>query len=238
MIFIGKFIDLTGQRFGKLTVIEKTRKESGKVAWLCLCDCGNTHITISYNLTHGICESCGCVSGFTIYNQQRKEKCKNTYDLSGEYGIGYTSKGEEFYFDLEDYDKIKDYIWCISDNGYVITKNPVCYNRIIFMHRLIMNVKEHKIKVDHIYHNKCDNRKSQLRLVNDNQNQYNMTKPKDNTSGYKGVYWHKNKEKWEALIQCDGKLKYLGLYDDINDAIEAREKAEIKYFGEYRNREN
>ena len=33
----------------------------------------------------------------------------NTYDLSGEYGIGYTSKGEEFYFDLDDYDKIKDY---------------------------------------------------------------------------------------------------------------------------------
>lgn len=31
----------------------------------------------------------------------------NTYDLSGEYGIGYTTKGEEFWFDLEDYDKIK-----------------------------------------------------------------------------------------------------------------------------------
>ena len=101
MITIGKFKDLTGQRFGKLTVIKRVENnDRNKVRWLCQCDCGNTHITISYNLTHGLCQSCGCLQQEIIEtNRQRRY---NTYDLSGTYGIGNTSKGEEFYFDLED----------------------------------------------------------------------------------------------------------------------------------------
>ena len=55
---------------------------------------------------------------------------QNVYDLSGEYGIGYTLKGEEFYFDLEDYDKIKDYCWHINKK-YVCTKYK--NNRIMFL---------------------------------------------------------------------------------------------------------
>ena len=51
MIIIAKFKDLTGQRFGKLTVIKRVENnDRNKVRWLCQCDCGNTHITISYNL--------------------------------------------------------------------------------------------------------------------------------------------------------------------------------------------
>ena len=103
MIIIGKFKNLIGRRFGKLVVIKRVENnDQNKVRWLCQCDCGNTHITISHNLTHGLCQSCGCLQ--QEINQQRR--C-NTYDLSGTYGIGYTSKGDEFYFDLEDYDKIK-----------------------------------------------------------------------------------------------------------------------------------
>ena len=134
MIIIGKFKDLTGQKFGRLTVIERADNDDrGKVRWLCKCECGNTHIAISYNLTHGLCRSCGCLYGFKVYNQKRKQRCKNTYDLSGEYGIGYTSKGVEFYFDLEDYDKIKDYCWRTNDNGYIVTKEINNNKKIIFI---------------------------------------------------------------------------------------------------------
>ena len=168
-------------------------------------------------------------------NRQRRY---NTYDLSGEYGIGYTSKGEEFYFDLEDYDKIKDYCWYIDSNGYVIAHDNTNNNKIIRMHRLIMNVNRREIFVDHIYHNKNDNRKSQLRLVSPQQNASNCKINKSNTSGYKGVYWHEPAQKWEALIQYNNKLINLGLYSNKNDAIKVRQDAEIKYFGEYRYREN
>lgn len=152
----------------------------------------------------------------------------NRYDLSGEYGIGYTSKGEEFYFDLEDYDKIKDYTWYINKNGYVIKSNPS--ERL---HRIIMNVSDNNIYVDHIHHKKYDNRKSELRLVTNSQNQMNKDIPSQNTSGYKGISWHKNKKAWIAQIGLNGKLKYLGIFKNIDDAIEARTKAEKLYFGEY-----
>ena len=107
------------------------------------------------------------------------------------------------------------------------------------MHRIVMNILDSpKILVDHIYHNRNDNRKSQLRLVNNQQNQCNTVVAKDNTSGHKGVYWHKKHNKWEALITYNNKQIYLGLYDDIEDAIRVRQQAEIKYFGEYRYKEN
>lgn len=241
MIFIGKFQDLTGQKFGKLTVIEQVRKPTNnQLAWLCQCDCGNTHITISYSLTHGLCKSCGCIGdGIANYNKQRKEIRKNIYSLDGEYGIGYTYKKEMFYFDLEDYDQIKDYQWSINNQGYVISKEINNNKKTIFMHRLVMGVKDRNILVDHIYHNKADNRKSQLRLVNPQQNSANnIAIRKNNTSGHKGVYWHEPAQKWEVLIQYDNHLYNLGLYANIEDAVEARKKAELKYFGEYRYREN
>lgn len=106
--------DLTGKRFGRLTVLEQAEdyiKPNGEheAMWLCQCDCGNQKIILGTSLRHGRTKSCGCFDKETSAIQGKLNKKYNTYDLSGEYGIGYTSKGEEFYFDLEDYDKIKDY---------------------------------------------------------------------------------------------------------------------------------
>lgn len=56
------------------------------------------------------------------------------------------------------------------------------------------------------------------------------TPPKNNTSGIKGVTWNKNHKKWEAYISIHGKRKYLGNYDDLEEAQQARQLAEEKYF--------
>lgn len=58
---MGKFVDLTGERFGRLTVIERAENKCGKVAWLCKCDCGNTNIVNAINLKNGKTNSCGCL---------------------------------------------------------------------------------------------------------------------------------------------------------------------------------
>ena len=207
-------IDLTGQRFGKLKVIEETYQNNIR-KWKCQCDCGNISYIATGSLRSGNSTSCG--------------KCKNTYDLSGEYGIGYTSKGEEFYFDLEDYDKIKDYCWYISKTGYVISQDSE--HKAIRMHRLVMNVTDSKVLIDHIYHNKTDNRKSQLRIVSASQNGMNTVRRKDNTSGVTGVSLDNNR--WLAQITCDGKLIRLGRFNTFDEAVSARKLAEEKYFGEY-----
>lgn len=59
---MGKSIDLRGQRFGRLVVIEKTEKRDsgGNVFWLCKCDCGKDTLVSSHSLKVGHCKSCGC----------------------------------------------------------------------------------------------------------------------------------------------------------------------------------
>lgn len=155
--------------------------------------------------------------------------------MSGKFGIGYTFKGEEFYFDLEDYDKIKDYCWYKTRQGYI--KTSYQKNNIV-MHKLVMGLYDNnnydKYDVDHIYHNKNDNRKSQLRLATRSQNSMNCKVKSTNTSGVTGVSWDKDRNKWIANIKVNYKNIYLGCYDNIKDAIKARQDAEIKYFGEYR----
>lgn len=233
---MAKVKDLTGQIFGKLTVIKRVNNKilpSGypQTMWECQCECGNKTIVMGSNLKRGFCKSCGCAS------TQRKKQNKNIYDLSGEYGVGYTSKGEEFYFDLEDYDKIKDYTWYIK-KGYVVTTVNQTNTKILF-HRLVMNVVNNpNVIIDHIHHNKSDNRKSQLRVATNQQNQFNSLKAKNNTSGVTGVYWHKKFKKWESIINYNNKQIYLGLYDNFDDAVKTRKEAEIRYFGDYRYQEN
>ena len=99
------------------------------------------------------------------------------------------------------------------------------------MHRLVMNVTDSKVFIDHIYHNKTDNRKSQLRIVSASQNSMNTVKRKDNTSGVTGVSLENNR--WSAQITCGGKLIRLGRFNTFDEAASARKLAEEKYFGEY-----
>lgn len=105
------------------------------------CSCGESKpfIIRGANLTkkNGT-KSCGCLHRESAAIQGHKNKKYNEYDLTDEFGIGYTSKKEPFYFDLEDYDKIKDYCWFYKE-GYVVTNNPETRSQIK-MHRLVMGV--------------------------------------------------------------------------------------------------
>jgi len=58
---MGKLIDLTGQKFGRLTVLYRgPNANGGRAQWVCMCDCGNLHTTQSYCLRRGYSRSCGC----------------------------------------------------------------------------------------------------------------------------------------------------------------------------------
>lgn len=155
----------------------------------------------------------------------------NRYDLSGEYGIGYTRKGESFYFDLEDYDLIKDYAWYIDDKGYVVNRN---YNKgsIIKMHILIFGKTEGKV-IDHKNQHKNDNRKSNLRHATCSQNIANRVNKRVSKSGYVGVYWHTSTQSWNARIMIDKHEHSLGTFKNKTDALIARLKAEKEYYGDF-----
>ena len=140
-------MNLTGRVFDRLTVVKRAEDivypNGRKVPqWLCECNCDEkTNIIVRQDsLLNKRCRSCGCLKRETTSKRFKKY---NTYDLSGEYGIGYTQKEEEFYFDLEDYDKIKDYCWCINQDGYVFNSS----SRIL-MHRLVTDCPQNML-VDH-----------------------------------------------------------------------------------------
>lgn len=232
---MSKARDLTGQKFGILTAIKRVEDyiepSNGRhrARWLCKCDCGNETIVTDSNLVRkNGTKSCGCLRRNFAYNLNKN--C-NTYDLSGEYGIGYTSKGEEFWFDLEDHDKIKDYCWYINNRKYVCAKVD---NKQILLHRVVLQV-DNDCEVDHIQgkQSRYDNRKSNLRQCTHSENMKNVGLRTNNTSGVTGVHFDKDKQKWVARIVINGKRIVLGEYDRFENAKRKRLEAEEEYYGEF-----
>ena len=225
---MGNFIDLTGQKFGRLTVIRKAENPSeAHIKWLCECECGNFITTRGSNLRRGITRSCGCLVSDKMQEWNKTNKKCNVYDLTGDCGIGYASNtNEPFYFDLEDYDKIKNYYWYSNHDGYMCSSEN---KKEIIMHRLIIDENDPEMQVDHFNRNKKDNRKENLKSVTPQHNNWNRGINQNNKSGVTGVRWNKEAQKWIAYIM----RKHLGTFNNFEDAVKARKRAEQKYFGEY-----
>ncbi|MCA7635099.1 HNH endonuclease [Escherichia coli] len=83
-------------------------------------------------------------------------------------------------------------------------------------------------EIVHINGIKSDNRICNLRVVDDKQNSRNRKKPINNRSGVIGVAYYKKNKKWGAYINSDNKKIFLGLYDDISLAVNARKLAESR----------
>jgi len=175
-------------------------------------------------------------SELDIKNLQWKDN-KNFYNLTGEYGIGYTINNEEFYFDLEDYAIIKKHCWHIKKDGYAICTGKRS-DKNIYMHRLIMGSKNDDNKyIDHINRIRNDNRKENLRIVTTQQNNFNQSIGKGNTSGIIGVAKRTTKTKkkgiseyWRSGIKYNGK-HITKQFKTKEDAIKWRLQKELEYFG-------
>lgn len=90
-----------------------------------------------------------------------------------------------------------------------------------------------KHQVDHINHIKNDNRWINLRECTQGENSRNQKKYKNNKSGYKGVSWNKNHNKWVAQITYKRKVTYLGAFNCPKDAAEAYNKKAKELFGDF-----
>lgn len=228
--------DLTDMVFGRLRVIKQIEdhinsKGEHFAQWLCECSCDehNQKIVLGKDLKSGHTQSCGCLQK---ENTSKANKRFNDYNLEGDYGIGYChNTNNPFYFDLEDYDQIKDYCWYEHEPspGYhtVMTNNPQSRKTIKLWY--VLGFKG----CDHINKNPMDCRKANLRPATQQENMRNISLQKNNTSGVTGVSIHKQTGKWRARIMVDYKEIALGLFDNKEDAIKARLQAEIKYFGKF-----
>lgn len=156
---------------------------------------------------------------------------ENQYIDCGDYCKVVCRDGREFLIDLEDKDLVSKFVWHVDNGGYVISSRGN-NGKAMKLHRLVMNVLDktmQEVEIDHINQNTLDNRKAMLRKTDRSGNCSNKAKFETNSSGFVGVYQMTGYDKWCAQINVSGKRIYLGSFDDIRSAAEARMNAEKKY---------
>lgn len=209
--------------------------------WLCECSCEehNQVIVIGSRLRNNkqCTKSCGCLAKeLSAKRLQGKYKLNdyhlNLQDEHGFYGVGYCANTKsEFYFDMEDYNKIKNITWYekVRKNGFRrLAGTDRDTGKQTLMH-ITLGFKW----CDHADKNELNNRKYNLRPATAQENARNHNKQKNNTSGFIGICQHKRYKTWRSYIMIDGKNINLGSYKNKEDAIKARLEAENKYFGKF-----
>jgi len=215
---MSKIFDLTGKKFGRLTVIGRdVDDKNGREMLSCMCECGKKVIIRGDSVKSGNTKSCGCL--FKDGSAQRLSSTTHGMHGTPEYyawnnmvqrcinpkNCNYKNYGKR---GIEVSDR-----WLKFDNFFED-----------------MGIKPEGLTIERIdndkgyYKENCkwDTQAEQVR---------NQRLRKTNTSGIKGVYYAKMVKKYRARIQVGAECFDLGYYDNIEDAAIAREKAEEKYWG-------
>ena len=142
------------------------------------------------------------------------------------------SNGLQVKVSKEDFIYLSGFNWNLSSSGYVSFEAG---KKQKSMHRLIAERAgiDCQNQIDHKDGNRLNNQRGNLRAATFIENGQNHGKNKNNTSGYKGVSWDKQKEKWSARIGVNKKYVFLGCYDTKEAASFAYQLAAKKYHGEY-----
>jgi hypothetical protein len=146
--------------------------------------------------------------------------------------------------DDDDYPIVCQYKWWIQDHKtrfYARTNGPTIRGRRrgLLMHRLIFGLRFKDGKqIDHVNSDGLDNRRCNLRLCTNQENQFNRRRHGKFSSRFKGVYWDKRVGRWHAQIKLDNRRVNLGYFANESDAARAYNRAARKHFGEFANFNN
>src|SRR5262249_4694572 len=111
--------------------------------------------------------------------------------------------------DQDDAIWLLNYSWSYHNHGYAYTKIKT---KTTLMHTMIGEKMGFIKSPDHIDRNKLNNKRENLREATDSQNKMNKNKQSNNTSGYPGISWYKQTNRWRAYLQFEGKFINLGYY--------------------------
>ena len=220
-----KRYEMIGCKYNRLTVRECIGEMPNRqgIYFLCDCKCGNKNVMVEMSkLRTGHTKSCGCLQKEIASNTNRKY---NKFDIHDDVVIGYTSKGQQFLFDVEDLPKVQKYCWYITNAGYVVHDN-------ILLHRYVLDAPE-GLDVDHKNHNTVDCRKANLRKCKHKENICNSKTPSHNSSGYKGVVKDRRNGKWMATIIENGRRHNKTGFNTPQEAFMYRLQMESLYQGEF-----
>lgn len=216
-----KIIPQIGERYGRMEIVgllpdKITKSGNTETQVLCQCECGTIKPALYRALRQGSTTSCGC---YMREATSLKNREYNKYYIDDDVTKMYDNRGNYTLIDTEDIERLKPYYFIKDANGYWST----CHKNIK-LHRFLMDAPEGMV-VDHISHDRSDNRKCNLRVCTVGQNNLNNRR--------KGYYYNKADRKWMVICYRDGKRYYGGRYNTEEEAKEASKKLRNKIFGEF-----
>ncbi len=131
------------------------------------------------------------------------------------------TQGKFALVDDADYEWLNQYKWHARRGRSTVYVGRCIKRKIVHMHREILQPSAY-LFVDHINQNGLDNRRCNLRIVTNTQNQWNCSRK------ISGAYWHKHNKKWAAKVRHNGKEVWLGYYTLRQDAEAAYLKTKLK----------
>lgn len=225
---MGRKLDLTGQKFGRLTVIRKNGKQGKCIMWECKCECGNVKTIRSSHLRSGATQSCGCLS---------REKARNTMRRIGAKSPTRSAEklltGRKF-----------GRLLVLRDSGERTNRNNRVYECECECGNIVY-VPAYSLKNNHTQSCGCllkeiAKKKAQDYLKSAKKNDLKegtslwgislKKNQKNNTSGVTGVWLDKRSGKWIAELTLKGEVFRLGTFKDKQVATNVRKEAEEKYF--------
>lgn len=153
------------------------------------------------------------------------------WTVSGNVASLVLTTGDVVIADADDIGKLSSISWFKQTAGYAAGRKQVNGKRpIILMHRFVLDAKPGS-EVDHINGNKLDNRKANLRFVTRSQNRQNQQGArKDSKTGVRNVIYDERKRRFKVVLSIDGKVRYFGSFESLEEAEAAAKEARRKYF--------
>ena len=144
------------------------------------------------------------------------------------------TKGKTAIVDGKYYRRLRQHSWCYQSPGYAASR---INGQLVLMHRLVMGLATGRtpLQVDHRNRDRLDNRRRNLREAGQSDNLMNAGRRSDNSSGYRGVFWHSGGRKWMAQLKYKGRTYYLGLFASKVEAARVYDRKAAEVAGDFAN---